>query len=146
MFYISISLQILGILCMALASPARLSGTHWFLFVVTISFIFTIIWIFVYLLSIREALKLPIDWVLSVSYSIKIVMEKVSILQNIHSIYLWTRRYHLLANKQITRQKMQRKLHKTLNIIHKIYDDLYYKLKLIHVRYEQIYLTCILPS
>lgn len=53
---------------MALASPARLSGTHWFLFVVTISFIGTLIWIFVYLLSIREALKLPIDWVLSASF------------------------------------------------------------------------------
>lgn len=54
-----------GIICMALAAPAYHSGTHWFLFAVTISFIGTLIWIFVYLLSIREALTLPLDWVLS---------------------------------------------------------------------------------
>lgn len=51
---------------MALASPAILSGTHWFLFVVIISFIATLIWISIYFLSIREALVLPINWVLSV--------------------------------------------------------------------------------
>ncbi|XP_022916068.2 CKLF-like MARVEL transmembrane domain-containing protein 4 isoform X1 [Onthophagus taurus] len=56
---------ILGIICMSCASPAYLSGTHWFLFAVTISFISTLIWSFVYLLSIREALNLPIDWLLS---------------------------------------------------------------------------------
>ncbi|XP_067013448.1 plasmolipin [Anabrus simplex] len=54
-----------GILCMALASPAYRSGTHWFLFVATVSFITTLIWVFVYLLSIREALKLPINWILT---------------------------------------------------------------------------------
>lgn len=51
---------------MACASPAYLSGTHWFLFVAVISFIATIIWIFIYLLSVREALKLPINWILTV--------------------------------------------------------------------------------
>ncbi|XP_056633583.1 CKLF-like MARVEL transmembrane domain-containing protein 4 [Diorhabda sublineata] len=56
---------IFGILCMALASPAYYSGTHFFLFVATTSFIFTILWIFIYLLGIREALKLPINWILS---------------------------------------------------------------------------------
>ncbi|EEB09817.1 Plasmolipin, putative [Pediculus humanus corporis] len=50
---------------MAAASPARLSATSWFLFVVVSCFISTLIWIFVYLLSIREALKLPINWTLS---------------------------------------------------------------------------------
>lgn len=59
--------QILGILCMSLASPAYLSGTHFFLFVATTTFIGTLIWIFVYLLSIREALNLPINWILTVS-------------------------------------------------------------------------------
>lgn len=60
--------QILGIVCLALASPARLPGTNWFLFVVIISFIATAIWSFVYLLSIREAINFPINWVLSVNY------------------------------------------------------------------------------
>lgn len=62
-----IFLQILGILCMSLASPAYLSGTHFFLFVATTTFIGTLVWIFVYLLSIREALNLPINWILTVS-------------------------------------------------------------------------------
>lgn len=56
---------------MALTSPAYYGGTHFFLFVATISFIGTLIWIFVYLLGIREALKLPIDWVLSVSKNLR---------------------------------------------------------------------------
>ncbi|PNF18253.1 hypothetical protein B7P43_G16315, partial [Cryptotermes secundus] len=54
-----------GIVCMACASPAYLSGTHWFLFVAVISFIATLIWIFIYFLSVREALKLPINWILT---------------------------------------------------------------------------------
>ncbi|KAI5633076.1 membrane-associating domain-containing protein [Phthorimaea operculella] len=53
---------ILGILCMALASP-WVSG--WFTFVAVTSFITTLLWSFVYLLSIREALNIPINWVLS---------------------------------------------------------------------------------
>ncbi|KAJ8959807.1 hypothetical protein NQ318_011539, partial [Aromia moschata] len=56
---------ILGILCMALASPAYLGGVHFFLFVATTSFIATIIWIFIYLLGVREALTLPIHWILT---------------------------------------------------------------------------------
>ncbi|XP_017780744.1 PREDICTED: uncharacterized protein LOC108565679 [Nicrophorus vespilloides] len=56
---------IIGIICMSLASPAFRSGTHFFLFVVTISFIGSLIWMFVRVLGIREALTLPIDWVLS---------------------------------------------------------------------------------
>lgn len=75
-FKIIFLLQVFGILCMALASPAMKSGTHWFLFVATISFIGTLIWVFVYLLSIREALKLPIDWLLSVNIFIKIMSCK----------------------------------------------------------------------
>lgn len=61
------SLQVLGILCMALASPALVGGTHWFLFVAVTSFIATVLWSFVYLLGIREVLNLPINWVLTVS-------------------------------------------------------------------------------
>ncbi|KPJ15064.1 CKLF-like MARVEL transmembrane domain-containing protein 4 [Papilio machaon] len=53
---------IIGILCMALGSPW---ASAWFVFVAVTSFITTLMWSFVYLLSIREALKLPINWVLS---------------------------------------------------------------------------------
>lgn len=53
---------IFGILCMALGAPWY---STWFVFVAVTSFITTLLWSFVYLLSIREALKLPINWVLS---------------------------------------------------------------------------------
>lgn len=53
---------ILGILCMALASPWY---STWFVFVAVTSFITTLMWSFVYLLSIKDALKFPINWVLS---------------------------------------------------------------------------------
>jgi hypothetical protein len=56
---------IIGILCMALASPAYISATHFFLFVVVTSFIATILWCFVYFLGIREVLNLPINWILT---------------------------------------------------------------------------------
>ncbi|BES95511.1 unnamed protein product [Nesidiocoris tenuis] len=56
---------LLGIICMACASPALLTGTHWFLFVAVLSFIATLIWVFIYLLSIKEALTLPINWLLT---------------------------------------------------------------------------------
>uniref|UniRef100_A0A0A9YY87 CKLF-like MARVEL transmembrane domain-containing protein 4 n=1 Tax=Lygus hesperus TaxID=30085 RepID=A0A0A9YY87_LYGHE len=56
---------LLGIICMACASPALLNGTHWFLFVAVLSFIATLIWVFIYLLSIKEALTLPINWLLT---------------------------------------------------------------------------------
>ncbi|XP_071447461.1 plasmolipin-like [Hetaerina americana] len=55
-----------GIICMACASPALLSGTHWFLFVVVTSFISAIAWTAIYLLSIRQQLnRIPIDWTLT---------------------------------------------------------------------------------
>lgn len=79
-------LQVFGIICMSLASPAYLSGTHWFLFVVTISFIGTLIWTFVYLLGIREALNLHIDWLLSVSKQTK--QNKITITTRIISVIL----------------------------------------------------------
>lgn len=56
---------VLGIICMACASPAFIGATHFFLFVAVSAFIATLLWIFVYLLSVREALKLPIHWVLT---------------------------------------------------------------------------------
>lgn len=56
---------VLGIFCMSLGSPAFYGGSHFFLFVVTVSFIGTIIWIFIYLLGIREAITFPINWLLT---------------------------------------------------------------------------------
>ena len=52
-----------GIICMSCASPALVSGSHWFLFVAVTAFIATLLWSFTYLLSLREALKLPINWI-----------------------------------------------------------------------------------
>ncbi|CAL7950779.1 unnamed protein product [Xylocopa violacea] len=55
----------LGIICMACASPAYVGASHWFLFVAVTAFIATMLWCFIYFLSIREALKLPINWILT---------------------------------------------------------------------------------
>ncbi|KAH8395982.1 hypothetical protein KR222_000745 [Zaprionus bogoriensis] len=56
---------ILGIICMALASPASSSATSFFLFVVVISFIITILLVFAYFLGIREALNVAVNWIFS---------------------------------------------------------------------------------
>nr|XP_021181242.1 protein MAL2 [Helicoverpa armigera] len=68
---------VLGILCMALASPWY---STWFVFVAVTSFITTLMWSFVYLLSIKEALKIPINWVLSelISTSIETLMYLIA--------------------------------------------------------------------
>lgn len=55
----------IGIICLACASSIHYGSTHWFLFVASTSFIATMLWTFVYLFSIREAVKLPINWILS---------------------------------------------------------------------------------
>lgn len=54
---------IFGIICMALASPAYIGATHFFMFVVVVAFIMTILWIFAYLLGIREALNVAVNWI-----------------------------------------------------------------------------------
>ncbi|ALC49978.1 CG15211 [Drosophila busckii] len=56
---------ILGIICMALASPALASATGFFLFAVVISFIITILLMAAYFLGIREALNVAINWIFS---------------------------------------------------------------------------------
>lgn len=61
-----IHFQVLGIICMSLASPAYIASTHWFLFVVVTAFIATILWICVYFLGVREVLNLSINWILTV--------------------------------------------------------------------------------
>lgn len=52
---------------MALASPAHASATSFFLFVVVISFIITILLLAAYFLGIREALNVAVNWIFSVS-------------------------------------------------------------------------------
>lgn len=56
---------------MSLASPAYKGSSHFFLFVVVINFIATVLWSFVHFLGIKDALRIPINWVLSVSDFIK---------------------------------------------------------------------------
>lgn len=56
---------VLGIICIACASPALMSATDFFLFAVVISFIGTLLWVFAYLLGVREALNLAINWILT---------------------------------------------------------------------------------
>uniref|UniRef100_A0A0C9RUN1 CMTM4 protein n=1 Tax=Fopius arisanus TaxID=64838 RepID=A0A0C9RUN1_9HYME len=65
---------VLGIICMACASPAWLGASSWFLFVSITSFIATLLWCFIYLLGIREALKLPINWLLTELYNTGIIV------------------------------------------------------------------------
>lgn len=86
----------LGIICMACASPAYRQGTHWFLFVATVSFITTLLWVFVYLLSVREELSLPINWALSellntavdtVLYCIAFIVQLAIWAEGHHSYY-----------------------------------------------------------
>ncbi|XP_073944046.1 CKLF-like MARVEL transmembrane domain-containing protein 4 [Choristoneura fumiferana] len=69
---LKIAQLVLGILCMSLAS-GWVSG--WFMFVAVTSFITTVMWSVVYFLSVREALRIPINWVLSelISTSIETV-------------------------------------------------------------------------
>eukprot|EP00088_Acartia_fossae_P071453 TRINITY_DN9802_c0_g1_i1.p1 TRINITY_DN9802_c0_g1~~TRINITY_DN9802_c0_g1_i1.p1 ORF type:complete len:186 (+),score=16.80 TRINITY_DN9802_c0_g1_i1:167-724(+) len=62
-----------GVICMACAAPATgvgqrigqtfgLGHNHWFLFVVVTCFIVTLIWIFYYLLQIREFIKVKLPF------------------------------------------------------------------------------------
>ena len=62
----SILFQFIAIICMSLASPAYKGSSHFFLFVVVINFIGTVMWTFVYFLGIKDVLSLPINWILSV--------------------------------------------------------------------------------
>ncbi|CAH1122644.1 unnamed protein product [Ceutorhynchus assimilis] len=88
---------ILGIFAMALGSPAYTGGSHFFLFIVTVSFIGTLIWIFIYLLGIREALNYPINWILTelvntgictVCYFIAFILQLI-VSAAVHPGYSW---------------------------------------------------------
>ncbi|EDV99992.1 uncharacterized protein LOC6565217 [Drosophila grimshawi] len=56
---------VLGIICMALASPAQTAATSFFLFAIVLSFIITILLMAAYLLGIREALNVAVNWIFS---------------------------------------------------------------------------------
>ncbi|KAJ8918604.1 hypothetical protein NQ315_013109 [Exocentrus adspersus] len=84
---------ILGILCMSLASPG-FGGVHFFLFVVTASFIGTLIWVFIYLLGIREAISFPINWILTellntgicaIFYIVAFIVELIVAIAHLHN-------------------------------------------------------------
>lgn len=93
------SFQILGIICMICASPAYTPATHWFLFVIVTSFIATLLWCFIYLLSIREALKLPINWILTVKKTIRKTALDDYNFYFIHIfIYILTKKYLITGN------------------------------------------------
>ncbi|XP_072767873.1 plasmolipin [Anoplolepis gracilipes] len=79
----------LGIICMACASPAYIGATHWFLFVAVTSFISTLIWCAVYFLSLREVLKVPINWILTelLNTSIKAVLYMIAFIAQLSA---WT--------------------------------------------------------
>ncbi|XP_015605109.1 uncharacterized protein LOC107272452 [Cephus cinctus] len=55
---------VLAIICMICATPLNVPATYWFLFVVWIVFIGTIVSVFLYILSIDKKMKLPINWYL----------------------------------------------------------------------------------
>ncbi|CAB3384891.1 Hypothetical predicted protein [Cloeon dipterum] len=78
-----------GIICMACASPARKDGTHWFLFVAVTAFIATLVWVFLYLLSIREALKLPINWTLT-EFANYVVFTVLYVIAFIVQLSVWS--------------------------------------------------------
>ncbi|XP_042211465.1 CKLF-like MARVEL transmembrane domain-containing protein 4 isoform X2 [Homarus americanus] len=84
----------LGILCMACAAPAWTKGTHWFLFVVVTAFVSTSIWCFVYLLNLRNAINLPIDWLLTELFNTAIttLLYLIAVIVQFCSIELATQR------------------------------------------------------
>lgn len=90
----------IGIIAMACASPAYVGATHWFLFVAVMAFIVTLIWCFVYLLSIREALKLPINWIMTelLNTAVKTVLYMTAF---IAQLSVWTAAHHAYASSNI---------------------------------------------
>jgi len=84
---------LLGVVCLALATPAIMSATSWFLFVVVVSFLATLIWIAIYLLGVREALNLPINWILTelINTGIVTVLYAIAFIMQLSA---WSAPYH----------------------------------------------------
>ncbi|KAK0178927.1 hypothetical protein PV327_007766 [Microctonus hyperodae] len=84
---------LIGIICMSCATPAIISASRWFMFVAVLSFISTLMWTFVYLFSIREALKIPINWILTefINTGIKCVLYFIAFVVqlSVWSSYPW---------------------------------------------------------
>ncbi|KAL7288811.1 hypothetical protein TKK_0016788 [Trichogramma kaykai] len=55
------AMKVLGIICMACGSGGG-GGGSWFLFVAITAFILTVLWSLFYLFSLRDVIKLPINW------------------------------------------------------------------------------------
>ncbi|XP_045491468.1 uncharacterized protein LOC123691218 [Colias croceus] len=77
---------ILGIICMSLGTPF---ASSWYVFVAVTAFITTLMWSFVYLLSVRDALKIPINWVLSelISTALETLFYLIAFIVMFTSIY-----------------------------------------------------------
>lgn len=90
----------LGILCMACASPVTIGATHWFLFVAVTAFIATVLWCFVYVLSIREALKLPINWILTELLNTT-VFAVLYLIAFIAQLSAWSALHHASTSRNI---------------------------------------------
>ncbi|XP_045519665.1 uncharacterized protein LOC123711224 [Pieris brassicae] len=77
---------IVGIICMSLGTPY---SSSWYVFVAVTAFITTLMWSFVYLLSVKDALKIPINWVLSelISTAIETLFYLIAFIVMFTSIY-----------------------------------------------------------
>ncbi|VVC95985.1 unnamed protein product [Leptidea sinapis] len=63
-------------------------ASAWYVFVAVTAFITTLMWSFVYLLSIREALKIPINWVLSlISTTVETLFYFIAFIVILTSVY-----------------------------------------------------------
>ncbi|XP_016844840.1 uncharacterized protein LOC100114912 isoform X2 [Nasonia vitripennis] len=93
---LKIAQLILGIICLACGSPALYGGTHWFLFVASTAFLVTIVWCVIYLISLREALKLPINWILSelINYALYTLLYFTAFVAELASAF-WAK--HIVA-------------------------------------------------
>ncbi|XP_017892137.1 proteolipid protein 2 [Ceratina calcarata] len=90
----------IGIIAMACASPAYAGATDWFLFVSVTAFIATLLWCFIYVLSIRESLKLPINWIMTelVNTSIFAVLYMIAF---IAQLSVWSVVHHTSSSRNI---------------------------------------------
>lgn len=80
-----------AVICMACASPAWVPGTSWFLFVVVICFIISLLWVFIHLLSLRDSLKITVSW-LSIEYGYNVVATLLYFTAFIVQLAVWSQK------------------------------------------------------